>query len=606
MRKRLTIPLLLATVSSTLLIPTQANAQDTSNQCSKVHVITVAGTGSSSTKASTDGSSDFIVKGLTEKYGSDITSYNLPYPSSAGAVESIWNIKTDINTTYGDSRLIGDETGLNHIEQYRDKCPDSKILLTGYSQGAHVAGDIAALIANGALDNTTSDDILAAYLFADPGRSGNSAYTGSSKANTSYFALPEGAQYNRNGEYTTNTKDNRIGMTGQRSLPFTGLEGRIFSLCHDDDIACSVDIGGVIRAGADTSDKKIIVNEAYRNGISASEIFLNNGGKLLPILLESGFLDVLKSGATIDEAIEKARPSLVKSDIPDDQKHVINNMFKEIEDVVKALHREDAYGANVTDGQIIGNIVRQVAPNIDKFDLPFKPEEIQAAKNIIPIVTSILPDVPADISQRMKPIAESIISFLPYHSSYWRMVQNDSGAPGHQIGNVTSATWAKNNAIDGVGRYLTGVEPYAVSTDANNTQREIAEPDRADDGLRGLLNGETREVLPNESILNDDEENTSPSSTRKPPAPTNDITTITPEEDVSVALEDYLDDSDKEEENTSEEITVNDDYSSEDTVSTVSNTPTVSNIHNATATGPQVDTGGNITLNFIAKLKAIF
>lgn len=47
-----------------------------------------------------------------------------------------------LESVYCDSVFEGARNGIDQITTYNKKCPDSKLVVSGYSQGAHVVGDI--------------------------------------------------------------------------------------------------------------------------------------------------------------------------------------------------------------------------------------------------------------------------------------------------------------------------------------------------------------------------------------------------------------------------------------------------------------------------------
>lgn len=52
--------------------------------------------------------------------------------------------KDGADDVYCDSIYEGATNGYNQINAYNARCPDSKLVISGYSQGAHVVSDILA------------------------------------------------------------------------------------------------------------------------------------------------------------------------------------------------------------------------------------------------------------------------------------------------------------------------------------------------------------------------------------------------------------------------------------------------------------------------------
>ena len=63
------------------------------------------------------------------------------------------------------------EKAIATIEDIQNRCDGSKVILTGFSQGADVAGDAATMIGN-KQTGIAADTIAAVILFSDPQRAG--------------------------------------------------------------------------------------------------------------------------------------------------------------------------------------------------------------------------------------------------------------------------------------------------------------------------------------------------------------------------------------------------------------------------------------------------
>jgi hypothetical protein len=73
---------------------------------------------------------------------------------------------------YGDSRKHGYQAAWSTVAYYGKQCPDTEFVLTGYSQGAHIAGDLAATIGKEGTP-VSADRVRSVRLLADPARDGN-------------------------------------------------------------------------------------------------------------------------------------------------------------------------------------------------------------------------------------------------------------------------------------------------------------------------------------------------------------------------------------------------------------------------------------------------
>lgn len=86
------------------------------------------------------------------------TSRIVEYPAAYGGI--------GLDEPYADSRAAGRQALFDAI-----KAAPGRVVIAGYSQGAQIAGDLAAEIdVNGNLAGVGVDEVLAAALIADPGR----------------------------------------------------------------------------------------------------------------------------------------------------------------------------------------------------------------------------------------------------------------------------------------------------------------------------------------------------------------------------------------------------------------------------------------------------
>lgn len=597
MRKRIVAPAVLALAMTSMVYPTAANANTptNSNECKAIHIVAANGTGASNSDDNPNYMVDPLAEDVLKAYPNDVNGYTIPYPSSAGAVGSFVAVKSKNSTTYGDSRLLGAEKGLQHIEEYRNNCPNSAIMLSGYSQGASVAGDIAAAISNGAVENTTSDNIFGVFLMADPGRSGNSKYNGPAKDNKTWFNLPEGLKYQRNGELSTPTQDGYVGWTGQRSLPFTGLEGRVISLCSNEDLACSAAINGILRQIADISDKNITPNEAYRNGPTGLQLLGEHPEIFNNVLRESKLGETLASGGTVKQATSNARKYLAKSNMDERYKHYLNNLFIEVEQMMDILHQDNAFGDKVSDAQILAAFLKNGAPEaVDQ--LPIAKEQKLAVQAVAGLITSKAPKLPADVKKRTDPIVNRTVQFPIEHGSYFNK---------HQFNGQNTLSWGKELAKQGVANYLAGNSFVFKADPNNNGNLEIAEKNREDDGLQGLVNHEKREVKPNGKLESaDDIKNDKTTPTRTTPTSTTPVVSdpVDEEDDITTSSSRTRssDTTSSEKPSSKEDPTTTED--SEESSNSSSTTPTTASF---TGDDVKVDTG-TPTTSILNKIRTIF
>lgn len=246
MLKRLAATTAIAATLGTLQIP-EASSATAPGVCPNVHIISVAGTAESSPQDDPTNVTGFaqgvnFAKELDAKYDT-VTSWQLPYTASAGALASLSNTRAPQALPYGASRMEGTVKATEHITEVASQCPDTKFVLTGFSQGATVAGDVAANIMNGKVPGVTAQDLLATYLVADPGRAQITTTPGTTTTG-------ETGLRGKNGEIIMPLDGKRAltgteGLTSPRSSSFTGSD--VLSFCHPDDVACAAEPGGILQ-----------------------------------------------------------------------------------------------------------------------------------------------------------------------------------------------------------------------------------------------------------------------------------------------------------------------------------------------------------------------
>lgn len=172
---------------------------------------------------------------LKGKFGDDITVVYVPYSASA----------FDKGKTYAQSAA----SGVKNLSSWMSKCKDSKIVLSGYSQGAEVAGDVAWHIGRGN-GPVPASSVRAVALLADPKR-GNEKLVGN---------VTQGQ-----------------GVEGERPGGYGSLEGRIKWVCDTEDMYCNttsknpfVGVLGKVITGNDGKSVKPLDGEIGDQGDMAS------------------------------------------------------------------------------------------------------------------------------------------------------------------------------------------------------------------------------------------------------------------------------------------------------------------------------------------------
>lgn len=536
--------------------------------CSPVHIVSVPGAGSTHSGAGNE-VNDFLEGAVARAVAANrpdaVTIWQPAYPASAGAAWSAVAPAAD-GTTFGDARLKGDKAVLDHLKEYVSRCSDSKIAVLGFSEGAAVGGDVLALLANGAVSGLTDENILGGILFADPGRSGKSSFSGPASDTQAYIQHPEDTEYQRNGEYSTPTSEGSIGWVGQRSLDFGDIGPRVISLCNDADIACSVPEGSALRRIADISDKSITPNSAYTSGVTVAQMI--QGGKLTPILAQAVLLDdVLADVQDGNVSVVLAKLDGLIADtagLTKDERGQLLNLTSEVRQLLEILRADDAYGTEVTEAQILKHVIDTAG------------SAIPGAEALMPLLDALIapdtPPVPEDVAQRVGPQVEAVGNFTTAHGAYW-------GDSSYKVDGMTAADWAVDALTAAVDRALSG-ETLTVGTgDSPRTGPETAEDDRADDGLRTLL--ETGDLPPGQDPF---------------PVPT---TTVPPSTDQTPTTSPT----------TTAPVSDRDDTST--TTTRTSPTPPSDSFpapvaDTGTNYGPKVETGGAVATNWLDRVASLF
>ncbi|WP_459963790.1 cutinase family protein [Nocardia sp. IFM 10818] len=177
--------------------------------CTALELILVPGTGEGTANASTPtGLLKPVADGLQQTFGTQLRTYTVPYKAVAF---------TD-GTAYADSKNEGVDLTRRELDRLAGQCPDTKVALIGYSQGADVAGDVACEIGSGA-GAIAATAVVGVGLVSDPRRG-------------------------TTGETRIGPGNDNEGIMGPRTdcgAGFGALTGRVASICIDGDLYCGVD-----------------------------------------------------------------------------------------------------------------------------------------------------------------------------------------------------------------------------------------------------------------------------------------------------------------------------------------------------------------------------
>lgn len=116
-------------------------------------------------------------------------------------------------TAYPESEASGVKATRDLIQSIATKCPSTKFALTGYSQGAAVAGDVATQIGNGE-GPVDADKVVAVALISDPNR-------------------------NPDTEKLVGAPVEGAGLAGPRAKDFGKVGDRVVTFCAPGDLICA-------------------------------------------------------------------------------------------------------------------------------------------------------------------------------------------------------------------------------------------------------------------------------------------------------------------------------------------------------------------------------
>jgi|GEM_PF-823466 len=192
-------------ISAGLVAPT-ALAQNGINRCPDNLIVAFPGTGETSEQADPDAQTGMlanITQPLIANNDSDtVQAYYVPYPAVA--------VDPNSGITYAQSKKIGVDKASQEISSRMAECPNTHFSLTGYSQGADAAGDLAAAIGNGK-SPIPADRITSVALLSDPGQSPGD---------------------------TTSSGQGTTGFAGGRG-GLGALQDKAAWVCNPDDIYCN-------------------------------------------------------------------------------------------------------------------------------------------------------------------------------------------------------------------------------------------------------------------------------------------------------------------------------------------------------------------------------
>ena len=466
----------MAVASTAVVFATSPSAQ-AQEACPAVEVIQVQGTsGSSENKDPKELRSMYpnynLAQRLVDKYPGQVRAWDVPYPSSISTLFSVIQANvpgqpTTSEHTYGQSVQMGVDWANNRMAQTASACPNTKFVITGYSQGASVAGNVATAVANDFVKGVTSDKIVGVVLFADPSRSGNSQYDSWESTTTLYNQVPPGKMQKNLEIVAPDAEDNAVGWAGPRNLPMKGLYGKVLSLCDANDIACTVAPDSMLRDIADTANltTNATVNSEISQRISKGVAhFMNNGG-----VEALTTLNFPRAAELFGQAVGVAQLSL--QDLG-----VASQLVNEVGGLANILLGAKGFGADVDGGALanLGTVFRGFlttgAESIaDTFNLP-----VDTVRDMIDRFG--FADTLGDDNHWSQLGAQfgAFSGFPMAHASYWNT---------NKIEGIPAADWAYNWIETGVGNAINGKTfTYTPQGKVGSQYEDTAQPTVQNDG----------------------------------------------------------------------------------------------------------------------------
>jgi hypothetical protein len=172
--------------------------------CADVHVITARG----STEAPGEGSTGALVTQIVNASDQTVSRAAVDYPATL--------------TNYASSAAAGVSALTTQLTRQVGQCPDQEIVLTGFSQGAHVVLDVLGGGGGGVLGATTppisssiASHVTAVATFGDPRHVVNQPF-----------------------DLGTSTRDGLFPRSAAQLKTLTGFANRIQAFCDSGDTFC--------------------------------------------------------------------------------------------------------------------------------------------------------------------------------------------------------------------------------------------------------------------------------------------------------------------------------------------------------------------------------
>lgn len=267
--------------------------------CPAVQLVAVNGTsdaGKNSSTTSDTGWMSQIAKPATEAANADgsdrMGRVYVPYPASYGGMTPGKDTEP-----YAQSMLMGIDNGKKLIEQTLEKCPETKIFVSGYSQGAQVASAITRDIGAGK-GPAKPDQFAGAALMSDPTRQQGAGVFPAENGRKSPGPVP-GTEGDAVGKVdaagSAPTAPGGGIAPNTAAADFGAVGDRVASFCVPGDIACDT--------SPDSDLLKLVANISGQSKVDPGQLATDPVKALADVATVTG-QSVLFTGAdTINEDV---------------------------------------------------------------------------------------------------------------------------------------------------------------------------------------------------------------------------------------------------------------------------------------------------------------
>ena len=234
-------------LTSTATVPTSSRgtsevALPEGDECPLVQLVAINGTTESTKNSKTDADTGWMarvvsptVRAANADGQARMSRTYVPYPASFGGF-----VPSEDQSSYAESVTVGIENGRKLIAETVERCPETKIFVSGYSQGAQVASAIAREIGAGS-GPVTPEQFAGAALMSDPTRAQGAPIFQEGSSRTTPGAVPgtEGDAVSAINVGEGAPRPEGRGISPNTSAPdFGAVADRVASFCVPGDLAC--------------------------------------------------------------------------------------------------------------------------------------------------------------------------------------------------------------------------------------------------------------------------------------------------------------------------------------------------------------------------------